>query len=117
MGSNPQQLECNIVLAINTTSVSTGRAFDESQNGVTVGAGLDAKNTQFTPWVTLDPEGERIFESAKVNITVENQGPDPATHSYSIETRSKGSFNAGRLNSSENNAQLNITDLSEVNPK
>ncbi len=52
-----------------------------------------------------------------MNITVENQGPDPATHSYSIETRSKGSFNAGRLNSSENNAQLNITDLSEVNPK
>ncbi|GEM_PF-5042851 len=49
MGSNPQQFQCNIVLATNSTSVSPGRAFDESQNGVTVGAGLDAKNTQFTP--------------------------------------------------------------------
>ena len=84
---------------------------------MTVGAGLNVENTQFTPWVTLDPEGERIFKSAKVNITVENESDDPATHSYSIETRSKGSFNAGRLNNSENNTQLNITDLSEVNPK
>lgn len=116
MGSNPQQLECNIVLAVNSTSHSPGRAFDESQNGVTVGAGLNVENTQFTPWVTLDPEGERIFKSAKVNITVENESDDPATHSYSIEKRSKGSFNAGRLNNSANNAQLNITDLSEVNP-
>lgn len=113
--SNPEQGQCTVVLSINTTSVSPGRAFAQSQSGVTVGVGLDAGNTQFTPWITLDPEGERIFESAKANITVENEALQSAAHNYSVEMRSKGSYDAGPLDSGEN-AVLDITDLSPVKP-
>ena len=113
--SNPEQGQCTVVLSINTTSVSPGRAFAQSQSGVTVGVGLDAGNTQFTPWITLDPEGERIFESAKANITVENEALQSAAHNYSVEMRSKGSYDAGPLDSGEN-AVLDITDLSSVKP-
>lgn len=113
--SNPEQGQCTVVLSINTTSVSPGRAFAQSQSGVTVGVGLDAGNTQFTPWITLDPEGERIFESAKANITVENEALQSAAHNYSVEMRSKGSDDAGPLDSGEN-AVLDITDLSPVKP-
>ena len=108
--TNPQQGACTVALAINTTSVSPGRAFVQGQSGVTVGVGLDRDNKQFTPWVTLDPQGERIFNSATANITVANESQKPVTHSYNVKTLGKGKHQAGVLDNGEN-ASFNVTDL------
>ena len=108
--TNPQQGACTVALAINTTSVSPGRAFVQGQSGVTVGVGLDRDNKQFTPWVTLDPQGERIFNSATANITVANESQKPVTHSYNAKTLGKGQHQAGVLDNRET-ALFNVTDL------
>ena len=83
--ANPQQGACAVVLDQNITTVNPGVALKTTQNGVSVGVGLDEVDNAFVPWVSVSADSERVFQSGTAFIVVENVGTQDATTPTSLK--------------------------------
>lgn len=108
--ANPQQGACAVVLDQNITTVNPGVALKTTQNGVSVGVGLDEVDNAFVPWVSVSADSERVFQSGTAFIVVENVGTQDATHSYKLEALKKGSVEIKR----KGNEPVEMLDVNEV---
>ena len=108
--ANPQQGACAVVLDQNITTVNPGVALKTTQNGVSVGVGLDEVDNAFVPWVSVSADSERVFQSGTAFIVVENVGTQDATHSYKLEALKKGSVGIKR----KGNEPVEVLDVNEV---
>ena len=109
---NPSQDNCQVVMEDSASTSRPGNAREATQSGVSAGVALNRANTEYLTWVTLDSEGERIFERAEAMANVTNHATKDVTQSFTVKEQQPGALTFdSQLDEGSDGVALDVTDI------